>query len=253
MMSGMTRTEIAVETADGSCPVSVFRPEGEGPWPAVLFYMDGLGVRPALFEMGERMARGGYLVFLPDLFYRTGPTDPDEGRRMLFGSDETRRAWFGKHIAPLTVARAMSDTRALLARMDGRDDLAGRRIGTTGYCMGGRFSLAAAGTFPDRVAAAACYHGSRLVTDDPDSPHRLVPQMTARVYVAGAVEDAGFTDEMKHRLEQALAAAKVEHTVETYPGARHGWVPSDTPVHDPVAAERHWQTLFALLGSTLRG
>lgn len=249
----MPRTAIAIDTPDGSCPLSLFEPDGHGPRPAVIFYMDGLGIRPALFDMGERMARAGFLVLLPDLFYRTGPTAPDEGRRMLFGSDETRRAWFGKHIAPLTVDRAMRDTAAMLDFLDSRLDVISPRIGTTGYCMGGRFSLAAAGNFPGRVAAAASYHGSRLVTDDPDSPHRLAPQMRARVYVAGAVEDAGFTDDMKRQLEEALAAANVEHTVETYPGARHGWVPADTPVHDPVAAERHWQTLFALFDATLRG
>ena len=249
----MPRTAIAIDTPDGSCPISLFEPEADGPRPAVIFYMDGLGIRPALFEMGERMAAAGYLVLLPDLFYRTGPTEPDEGRRMLFGSDETRRAWFGKHIAPLTVDRAMRDTAAMLDFLDGKLNVASPGIGTTGYCMGGRFSLSAAGNFPGRVAAAASYHGSRLVTDDPDSPHRLAPQMRARVYVAGAVEDAGFTDDMKRQLEEALAAANVEHTVETYPGARHGWVPSDTPVHDPAAAERHWQTLFALFDATLRG
>jgi len=249
----MPRTAIAIDTPDGSCPLSLFEPEAKGPWPAVIFYMDGLGIRPALFDMGERMARAGYLVLLPDLFYRTGPTEPDEGRRMLFGSDETRRAWFDKHIAPLTVDRAMRDTAAMLDFLDDRLDVTSPGIGTTGYCMGGRFSLAAAGNFPGRVAAAASYHGSRLVTEDPDSPHRLAPQMRARVYVAGAVEDAGFTDDMKRQLEEALAAANVEHTVETYPGARHGWVPADTPVHDPAAAERHWQTLFALFDATLRG
>jgi carboxymethylenebutenolidase len=249
----MPRTAIAIDTPDGSCPLALFEPEGSGPRPAVIFYMDGLGIRPALFDMGERMARAGFLVLLPDLFYRTGPTEPEEGRRMLFGSDETRRAWFGKHIAPLTVDRAMRDTAAMLDFLDDRLDVVSPRIGTTGYCMGGRFSLAAAGNFPGRVAAAASYHGSRLVTDDPDSPHTLAPQMRARVYVAGAVEDAGFTDDMKRQLEEALTSANVEHTVETYPGARHGWVPADTPVHDPVAAERHWQTLFALFDATLRG
>ncbi len=249
----MTRTTIAIDTRDGSCPVELFWPDGDGPWPAVILYMDGIGIRPALFDMAERIARANYLVLLPDLFYRSGPTDPEDGRRMLFGSDETRRAWFTKHIAPLTVSSAMSDTAALLDHLDGRGDVVPPRVGTTGYCMGGRFALAAAGTFPSRIAAAASYHGSRLVTDDPDSPHRMAPQMKARVYVGGAVEDAGFTDDMKQQLDQALSAAGVEHTIETYAGARHGWVPADTPVHDPVAAERHWQTLFALFDAALRG
>jgi carboxymethylenebutenolidase len=110
-------------------------------------------------------------------------------------------------------------------------------------------SLTAAGTFPERVAAAASYHGGRLATDAPESPHRLAPRMQARVYVAGAVEDQTFTDEMKQRLERALSEAGVEHTIETYP-ARHGFVLSDTLAYDPAAAERHWRTLPALLDAT---
>jgi carboxymethylenebutenolidase len=248
----MTRTTTSVVTTDGSLPVSLFRPEGEGPWPPVILYMDGLGVRPALFDIAERIAAAGYFVLLPDLFYRTGPTDPEDGRRMLFGAEESRREWFQKHIAPLTVARAMGDTAALLDFIDAEDDILKPRVGVTGYCMGGRFALAAAGTFPDRIAAAASYHGSRLVTGDPDSPHHLAPQMKARVYVGGAIEDAGFTGAMKQQLEAALAEAGVEHAVETY-AARHGWVPADTPVHDAAAAERHWRTLMALFDDTLRG
>lgn len=171
---------------------------------------------------------------------------------MLFGSEESRREWFQKHIAPLTVERAMGDTAALLDFIDGRGDVVHPRVGVTGYCMGGRFALAAAGTFPARIAAAASYHGSRLVTDEPDSPHHLAPRMKARVYVAGAMEDAGFTDAMKQQLEAALTEAGVEHAVETY-AAKHGWVPADTPVHDPAAAERHWRTLLALFDGALRG
>ena len=99
--------------------------------------------------------------------------------------------------------------------------------------------------------ATASYHGSRLATDAPESPHLLAPKIRSRVYVAGAIEDPSFTDEIKARLEKALRDAGVDHEVETYP-ARHGWVPRDTPVHDPTAAERHWETLFALLDGKLR-
>jgi carboxymethylenebutenolidase len=113
-------------------------------------------------------------------------------------------------------------------------------------------SITAAGTYPDRIVAAASYHGSRLATDAPDSPHLLAPKMRARVYVAGAIEDASFPDEMKARLEAALTEAGVEHTVETYP-AKHGWVLRDTPVHDAAASERHWQTLLALFDAKLGG
>src|SRR5262249_36572382 len=124
-------------------------------------------------------------------------------------------------------------------------------IGTTGYCMGGMLSFIAAGTFGERIGAAASYHGSRLVTDSPDSPHLLAPKIKARVYVAGASEDQFFTDEMKARLDDALTQAGVDHVVETYP-ARHGFVLRDTPVFDEACAERHYKTLIALLDAELK-
>jgi carboxymethylenebutenolidase len=116
--------------------------------------------------------------------------------------------------------------------------------------MGGLMSLSAAGTFPNRIAASASYHAGRLASDAPDSPHRLAPKIRARVYVAGAIEDPSFPDEMKARLEQALTEAGVDHIVETYP-AKHGFVLGDTLTYDPAAAERHWQSLHELLDSTL--
>ena len=111
--------------------------------------------------------------------------------------------------------------------------------------------MTATGTYPDRIAAAASYHGGRLATDAPESPHLLAPKMKARVYVAGAIEDQSFPDEMKARLEDALTAAHVDHKIETYP-AKHGWVFRDTPAFDAAAAERHWETLVALLDTTLQ-
>jgi len=112
--------------------------------------------------------------------------------------------------------------------------------------MGGLMSLTAAGTYPDRIVATASYHGGRLATDQPDSPHLLAPRIRSRVYVAAAMDDPSFTDEMKTRLEEALTRAGVDHRIETYP-AKHGWVFRDTPVDDREASERHWETLFALL------
>ena len=112
-------------------------------------------------------------------------------------------------------------------------------------------SLTAAGSYPDGIAAAASYHGGRLATDSPDSPHLLAPKMKSRIYVAGAIEDPSFPDEMKSRLEDALTRARVDHRIETY-AAKHGWVLGDTPAHDPAAAERHWQTMVALFDATLK-
>jgi carboxymethylenebutenolidase len=241
-------TKVEIETRDGVCPSYVFPPAGGGPFPAVLVFMDGLGIRPAMLELGERLATHGYFVLLPDLFYRSGPYDPMD--HTMFSDPEKRKALMERFFAPATPANVMSDTRAFLDYLAAQPAVKPGGIGTTGYCMGGPLSLTAAGTYPDRVVAAASYHGSRLATDAPDSPHRLAPKMKARVYVAGAIEDQSFPDEMKARLEEALTRAGVDHLIETYP-ARHGWVFRDTPVYDAAAAERHWRTLIALLGSKL--
>jgi carboxymethylenebutenolidase len=149
-----------------------------------------------------------------------------------------------------STANVMRDMESFLPYVDAQPNVRAGKFGITGYCMGGRLAMYAAGYFGDRFAAAASYHGGGLATDAPDSPHRLAPQVEARVYVAGAIEDRSFDDAQKARLEQALSDAGVDHLIETYP-ARHGWVFADTPVHDQVAAERHWDTLLSLFGETL--
>jgi len=212
--------------------------------------MDGIGIRPAMLEVGDRLANHGYFVLLPDLFYRSGPYEPMDPRS-LFADPEKRKTLVEKFFAHATPANIMSDTSAFLDYLGAQPDVKRGGVGTVGYCMGGLMSLTAAGTYPDRIAATASYHGGRLATDAPDSPHLLAPKMKSRVYVAGAIEDQSFPDEMKARLEQALAAAGVDHKIETYP-AKHGWVFRDTPVYDAAASERHWQTLLALFDSTLK-
>jgi carboxymethylenebutenolidase len=244
----MAHETIEIRTEDGICPTHVFTAKGGGQRPAVLFYMDGIGIRPALFEIGERLAEGGYYVLLPDLYYRSG-FSAREGSR-LFTDDVIRAEWMKTVLPTVSIANIMRDTTAMLGHLDRLPNVRSEKIGTTGYCLGGRLSLAAAGHFPDRVIAAASYHASQLATDAPDSPHRLAPKMKARVYVAGAIEDPGFDDAQKRRLDDALTAAGVDHVVETY-NARHGFVPSDTPVHDEAATEKHWRTLFNLLDGTL--
>jgi carboxymethylenebutenolidase len=244
----MDRTEI--RTRDGLCPSYVAHPAGSGPWPAVLLFMDGIGMRPAMLEIGERLAGYGYYVLLPDLYYRAGPYAPMDARA-IFADAEQRRILSEKFFSVATPANIMSDTRAFLDHLAGQSEVRPGGIGTTGYCMGGFMSLTAAGTFPERILAAASYHGGRLATDAPDSPHLLAARIRSRVYIAGAIEDTSFPDEMKERLEQALTRAGVDHRIETYP-ARHGWVPRDTPVHDAAATERHWQTLIALLDGKLK-
>jgi carboxymethylenebutenolidase len=242
-------SKIEITTDDGVCPSYVYRPAGDGPWPGVLVYMDGLGIRPAMLEIGERLAAAGYVVLLPDVFYRSGEYEPMDPHAMF--SDPEKRTYLMEHFFALaTPANVMSDTRAFLDYLAAQPDVKPGGIGTTGYCMGGLMSLTAAGTYPDRIVATASYHGGRLASDAPDSPHLLAPKIRSRVYVAGAIEDASFPDDMKARLEEALTNAGVDHTIETYP-AKHGWVLRDTPVYDAAAAERHWQTLLALFAHCL--
>lgn len=238
-----------IETRDGTCRCFTFKPPGQGPWPGVIIYMDAFGIRPALLELGRRVADLGCFVLVPDLFYRSGAyatMDP----RAIFANPDAFKMLKEKFMKPLGVANAMADTAAFLDFLARQPDANADRVGTIGYCMGGRYALAAAGTYPDRIAAAASFHGSHLASDDADSPHRLAPKMRARVYVAGATEDKGFPEAMKVRLEKALADAQVPHVVETWP-ARHGWTFRDTPVYDPACFERHIGVLERLFGEAL--
>ncbi|HVZ87180.1 MAG TPA: dienelactone hydrolase family protein [Polyangia bacterium] len=250
----MLETFVEIETPDGRCPAWVLRPEGAGPWPAAIIYMDGIGMRPALRAMAARVAGHGFYVLLPDLFYRAGAyVAPSPAA--LFGDTEVRKRWAATHISTASQANVRRDTGAFLEFLARQPEVRQPAVGTVGYCLGGGLALAMAGFYPDRVLAAASYHGSYLAaTDRPESPHLLAPHMNprARIYVAGADEDPSFPPDMKDRLDQALASAGLAHTVEIYLGARHGFAPPDTPTHDPVAAERHYQTLFELFDAALR-
>jgi carboxymethylenebutenolidase len=247
----MSQTEIALPTPDGAARAYTFTPEGAGPWPGVIFLMDAPAIRPALFDMCERIAAHGYYVILPDLFWRIGPYAPINIAE-VFKDEAARRAVFGPMMASTDPEKAMRDIGACLDYLAAQPQVKGAKVGVTGYCMGGGLALRAAGAFPDRVAAAAAFHGGRLATDAPDSPHLLAPKMKAKVLVAGADADAGFPPEQAEKLKAALDAARVENTVTIYQGARHGYAPADMPVYDREASERHFRELFALLDESLR-
>ncbi|MCA9678986.1 MAG: alpha/beta fold hydrolase, partial [Myxococcales bacterium] len=219
---------IQIATADGTAPACLY----DRPGPGVLLLIDGIGMRPAMHEVGERLAAAGYRVLMPDVFYRLGAyTAPDATQ--LFTDPTVRQQWFARASASTNPAAIMRDVPAYL------DALGGARAGVVGYCMGGRMALVTAATYPDRVAAVAAYHPGGLVTDGDDSPHRLVGAIRARVYVGAATDDGSFTDADRQRFGDALRDGGVDHTIEVYP-ARHGWVPSDTPAHDAAATARHW-------------
>ncbi len=230
--------QISIKTDDGTCPAYEF-----GSGPSVLFFIDGIGMRPAMHELGERLGAAGYHVLMPDLFYRIGAyTAPEPAK--LFTDPAVRDAWFKSAFANASPDKIMRDCKAYLAHLPGN-------VGVTGYCMGGRMSLTAAGTYPDRIVAAAAYHPGGLATDDPTSPHLLASKIKAKLFIGAAHQDQSFDDAQQQRLAKALDDAHVDYKLEVFP-AMHGWVPSDTPVHDAAEAEHHWVTLLDLFGKTLK-
>jgi carboxymethylenebutenolidase len=246
----MPRFDVDVATADGTCPAVLVTPEGEGPWPAVIMFPDAGGLRPTMVQMAEQLAGMGYVAFVPEMYYRSGPYEPFDVATAF--SDPGERARMMGMIAKVSKADAARDAGAFLDFLAAHPKVAGDRFGTTGYCMGGGLSLTAAAHHPDRIAAAASFHGGNLANDTPDSPHLVAGQIRGRVYVAAADNDPSFPHEQAERLEASLTAGGVDHTIETYP-ALHGFAVPDNTSYDTEAAARHWRALESLYGATLHG
>lgn len=247
----MAQSEVTISTPDGAARAFAFQPAADGAWPAVIFYMDAPAIRPALFQMCERLAAEGYFVLLPDMFWRAGAYEPINLREAS-KDEEARRARSARLTSSTDAERAMRDTGSILDWLSQQAQVSGRQVGCTGYCMGGGFALRAAAAFPDRIVAAAAFHPGRLATAEPDSPHLLARQIKATVYVGGADQDGSFPLEQADRLRDALTDAGVDNTVEIYSGARHGYAPPDTLAYDEVASERHWRELLKLLAEALK-
>ncbi|HQP20391.1 MAG TPA: dienelactone hydrolase family protein [Phenylobacterium sp.] len=249
----MSRADITIPTPDGPARAFAFTPDdgSTGPWPGAIIAMDAPAIRPALFDMGQRLADAGYFVLLPDLFWRAGPYPKLDIAKARAGDPEQVEL-FGRLRASTTVERQMIDVAACLDDLGSDPRVKPGKVGITGYCMGGSIALRAAGTFPDRIGAAASFHGGNMATDEATSAHLLAPRITAKVLVAGAVEDRSYDEAQNERLKTALIQAGVEADVSIWPGCRHGWVPADMPVHNPEGAERHWKELIALLDSALK-
>ncbi|MBE1162203.1 dienelactone hydrolase family protein [Dyella acidiphila] len=246
----MSRIDASIKTRDGNCPASLFTPaKGEGPWPGVIFYIDAVGIRPAMQEMAQRLADNGYAVLLPDVFYRNGPIEVMDPAT-AFG-DPAKKEFIMKLVGSLDRDRTVSDAEAFIGFLAARPEVKGDRFGVTGYCMGGKLAVTAAGAYPTRFAAIGSFHAGGLVTDQPDSPHRFLQGITGHVYVGGADNDSHFTAEQKTQLEAALTEAKVPHQVELYAGSMHGYAVPDHPAFNAQGAERHWQALTKLLAETL--
>jgi carboxymethylenebutenolidase len=245
----MAQEQIAILTLDGECHAHVLSPADGGPWPATIFYADAGGIRPAVIAMAQQLADQGFLVLLPDLFYRYGPYGPLVPEEVFKGDV---RAILGPLMATTGNVKAAEDTEAFLAYLDTRTDATGSKVGAVGFCMGGGMAITSAAFYPDRFVAVASFHGGHLATNAPDSPHLLAPKLKAEVYVAGADNDDSYPPAMARRLESALTSAGVRHHAETYAGAAHGWMVPDFPVYDRTSAERGWKSMIALLNRNLR-
>jgi carboxymethylenebutenolidase len=237
-----------VSTADGSCPVTVAVPDGQGPWPAVITYPDAGGTRATFVDMAVRLAGLGYVVLVPDVYYRSGDWAPFD-MATVFDDNAERQRLFSM-ISSVTPDATAADARAFFDYLAARPEVSGQTFGTTGYCMGGRTSLTVAGRVPERVAAAMSFHGGGLAAEDPASPHLLADQISAALYVGGAQDDASFTAGHAETLDKALTDAGVEHTIEWYPAA-HGFAVPDNAPYDETAAQRHWDAMRDFFGAQL--
>jgi carboxymethylenebutenolidase len=248
--AAMSRVDVEIPVPDGVARGSLHVPDGDGPsWPGVLVFPDAGGLRETFREMGDRIAGLGYVALIPDIYYREGDWAPFDMATTF--SDEKERARLFGMVGRLANERIIADSDAYAAFLLARPEVSGSAIGTTGYCLGGRMSMLAAGGIGGKIAAAASFHGGRIaVADDPTSPHLAADRIAATVYVAGAIEDASFTTEQAALLESALTAAGVAHTIEFYP-AHHGFVVADHDTYDEKAAERHWAALRDLYAARL--
>ena len=243
-------TSVDLRTPDGTMDCRVFSPPGDQRWPAVVFYFDAFGIRPDACDMAIRLAGYGYVVAMPNLYYRTGAFSPFSAATAF--KDPSERERLTTLIRSIDNAKVMRDTDAILRFLAGHASVRGDRVGCVGYCLGGQFALSAAGTFPNRVAAAASIHGVALATDRPDSPHLLLNRTRAQLYIAVAEVDSDFLPAEAATLKAALEKAGASHAMEIYPGTKHGFAVNGRLVYDRNAAERTWQRLAELFGGALQ-
>ncbi len=247
----MVREDIQIQMTAGITDAVIYRPEGDGQWPGVLYLTDIGGIRPAYHETAQRLAGEGYVVLMPNVFYRTAkppvlPRNPSD-------SEEDFRKRFTKLTSPLTPEAVESDAAIYVDALEGlRGVRSGSRLGVVGYCFTGAFALRVAAVRPGQIVAAASFHGGSLATEAPTSPHLLLPRIKARLYFGHAVNDRSMPEEAIRKLEAALKEWGGRYESEVYDGAYHSWTALDSPVYNPAQAERAFTKLTELLAATLR-
>ena len=236
--------DVMVPTPDGEADCYFVHPES-GAHAAVIVWPDIVSIRPAFRAMGKRLAESGYSVLVVNPYYRTarGAVVP-EGKGFR---DPGIRELLMPHARSLSPETCVTDGRAFVEWLDSQAAVdTGRKIGTTGYCMTGSYTMRLAAAIPDRIGAGGSFHGGGLATDEEDSPHLLTPPMKAGFLIAIAENDDERDPEAKDKLRKAFDAAGVTAEIEVYEGAMHGWCPPDSSVYNEAQAERAWSRLLLL-------
>jgi carboxymethylenebutenolidase len=225
------------------------RPDGIAAFPGVLFLTDIWGVRPANIGMARRLAEKGFAVLMPNVFHRYSRMTPDG-----FDSDDPveQQKRLGLLFQALTAQDMVSDGKATVEFLSAQKGVKPGKIGVVGHCFTGQMAVRIAAAQPDRIAAAASFHGGFLVTGNPDSPHRILGPIKARLYFGHAVEDSTATPEHVATLEQALRDWHGAFQSEVYEGARHGWTVPGRGVYNELQAERAFEKLVELFDATLK-
>jgi carboxymethylenebutenolidase len=242
-------TDIDIKTPDGTCDAYLVHPT-QGLHPGVLIWPDIFGLRPAFKDMATRLAESGYSVLVINPFYRTkrAPTAPDHPD---FNDPPTKNALMAL-AGTLSPQTALVDAKAFVGYLDAQSSVdKKRKMGTTGYCMGGPFVFRTAAAFANRIGAGATFHGGGLVTDKPESPHLLIPQMKAHFLIAIAENDDQRQPEAKTVLKDSFAKANLPAEIEVYAGTMHGWCPPDAQVYNHDQAEKAWSRMLALFSTSL--
>lgn len=239
----MIEETLDIKTADGQMETFICRPD-RGTHPAVLFLMDAPGIRDELYDMARRLATSGYAVLLPNLYYRAG-RDTKYGADVLEkGSAEQQRMRAVR--TKMTIPPVMRDVADLIAYCDSHADIKPGPIGVHGYCMSGPYALAAAARFPDRVAAAASFYGTWIVSDAEESPHLNLAKARGELYISCAEHDELAPLPMVAELQKLFDASGNRGELEIHPGVHHGFAFPQRKIYDQPAAERHWERLIAL-------
>ena len=246
----VTEKDVLVKTADGSADAALFVPTGKGKWPAVLLWPDILGLRPVFREMGKRLAAQGYVVLVPNPYYRTKSAPVVEGAFDFNSKDDMAKIMAFK--AGLTDAMVDRDSAAYVTLLDAQPQTDKRRkMGLQGYCMSGPIAFRTAAVRPDRIGAVATFHPGALVTDKPSSPHLLIPKSRAAYLVIIAKNDAEKMPKEKPDLEAAFRKARRPAKVEIS-SANHGWTVAGSQTYDEKEAERAWAELLPFYRANLR-